>query len=67
MWMTHLVIVVLALVLFGAPSSAAAQAPGKVHQIGVLGTREGPSKVTSAWLEPSAWSSRWRFSRESIN
>lgn len=43
MRMTHLVVAALACVIFGGSSDAAGQASGKVYQVGVLGTREGPS------------------------
>ena len=45
MWITHLVVVTLALALFGAPSLAAAQPTGRVHQVGLLGTPEGPNTL----------------------
>jgi putative ABC transport system substrate-binding protein len=43
MWMALFMVGVLASAVCGAPSLTAGQPAGKVYQVGVLGTREGPS------------------------
>jgi putative ABC transport system substrate-binding protein len=42
-WIRHLALPGLAVVLFAAPFLAGAQPSGKVYQIGLLGTQEGPN------------------------